>query len=143
MPATLANAERIAGLPLWLALAGAAAAAATFSHALLVSLRRNRRELAVCRVLGSTRTQVHVAAATQAIALAVAAAALGVVLGAVGARWGWRALADSFGLASGSVVPLAVMAAAAVAAILVGNLAAAIPAELAARRRPSHVLRAE
>ena len=61
VPSSLANADRIAGLPLLLAMGAGAIAAVTLTHALVTTTRRNRHELAVCRVIGFTRGQVHTA----------------------------------------------------------------------------------
>lgn len=104
LPSSIGNAERIAWLPLLLAIVAAALAAVTVTHALVVTVRRNRRELAVFRVLGFTRGQVYGAVATQATVIAFAAASAGVFLGVIGARWGWRALATSLGVAPGPIV---------------------------------------
>jgi putative ABC transport system permease protein len=143
VPLSLANAERIGGLPLWLALAAAALAAFTFGHALAVSVRVNRGELAVCRVVGFTRRQLYGAIGTHASLLGLAATAIGVVAGMAGARWGWRVVADSFGVASGAVTTSWVLVVAAAATLLVANLAAALPARRAASNHPAAVLRAE
>lgn len=143
LPSSLGNAERIAGVPLLLALAAAALAGVTLTHALVVTVRRNRRELAVCRVLGFTRAQVYATVATQATLFGIGAAAAGVLLGVLGARWGWRALANSFGVASGPIVPVGIALLSVVAVLLVANLAAAVPGWRAANLRPAEVLRGE
>jgi hypothetical protein len=143
VPSSLANAERIADLPLLLAIGGAVLAVITFAHAIISSVRRNRRELAVCRVLGFTRRQVHAAVATHATLLALAAVAVGIPLGVVGARWGWRTMADAFGVASGPLVPPWVAVACAVAAVVAANVAAAPPSLSSAQRRPADTLRTE
>lgn len=143
VPSSLANAERIAGLPVLLAVGGAVLAAVTFVHALVTSVRRNRRELAVCRVLGFTSRQVHTAVATQATVLALAAVVVGLPLGIIGARWGWRTLARSFGVVSGPLVPVWVVLASAAVAVLVANLAAGPPSLSTTRRRPADALRSE
>jgi hypothetical protein len=143
VPSSLANAERIAELPLLLATGAALLAAITFVHALITSVRRNRRELAVCRVLGFTRRQVHSAVATQATVLALAAVAIGLPLGVIGARWGWRAMARAFGVATGPLVPVWIVVAAGVATVVVANLAAGPPSRWMTRRQPAEALRTE
>jgi hypothetical protein len=143
VPATLANAERIADLPLLLAAGGAVLAAITFAHALVTSVRRNRRQLAVCRVLGFTGRQVHGAVATQATALALAAVVVGLPLGIICARWGWRVMARAFGVGSEALVPVWVVLVCGLGVVLVANLAAAPPSRWATRRRPAEALRAE
>jgi hypothetical protein len=143
VPATLANAERIADLPLLLAAGGAVLAAITFVHALVTSVRRNGRQLAVCRVLGFTRRQVHVAVATQATLLALAAVAIGLPLGIIGARWGWRVMADAFGVGPEALVPAWAAVGCAVVVVAVANAAAAAPSRWTTRRRPAEALRTE
>jgi putative ABC transport system permease protein len=143
VPTSLLNAERVADLPLLLALGAAALAAVTFAHALLVSARRSRRELAICRVLGFTHGQVRTTLSTQALALAAAAALLGVPLGVIGARWGWRLLADAFGVAAQPLVPLSAALACITGVLMLAALTALPSAATTARRRTAEVLRSE
>jgi hypothetical protein len=143
VPASLANADRVRELPFALTLAAAVVAAVTFTHALVTAVGRERRTLAVCRVMGFTRRQVAEAVVTSATLLGLAAAVVGVVVGIAGARWGWRVIAQSFGVASGPVLTPSVLLAGAAAALLVANLAAAVPAAGAVRRRPAEALRVE
>jgi putative ABC transport system permease protein len=143
VPSSLDNAQRISSLPLLLALMAALLAAITLAHALVVSVRRNRRELAVCRVLGFTRAQVGSAVCTQATLLAATAVVLGVPLGVIGARWGWRTLAHAFGIAVEPRVPPGVIAACVVGVLLLANLTALPTARAASRRRTAVVLRSE
>jgi ABC-type antimicrobial peptide transport system permease subunit len=93
--------------------------------------------------MGFTRRQVAEAVVTSATLLGLAAAVVGVVVGIAGARWGWRVIAQSFGVASGPVLTPSVLLAGAAAALLVANLAAAVPAAGAVRRRPAEALRVE
>jgi hypothetical protein len=143
VPNSLLNAERVAGLPVLLALVAAALAGITFAHALVVSVRRSRRELAVCRVLGFTHRQVRMAVSTQATVLALAAILLGIPLGIIGARWGWRVLADAFGVVTEPRIPVVVTVACVAVVLLLANLTAAPAAWSAARRRTAEVLRSE
>ena len=94
VPMSLQNAERIAGLPVAIGAVTALLAAVTLTHALLVCVRRQRRELAVYKSLGFTRRQVVVAVTTEATVLGVVALAIGIPLGVIVARWGWRIIAE-------------------------------------------------
>lgn len=143
LPSSLANAERIAGLPMVLGIAVGTLAAVTFAHALIVTVRRNRRDLAVYRVLGFTRAQVYAAVATHATLLGLGAATAGALVGVLGARWGWRMLADSLGVVAGAVVPVRLGLVSVVAVVAVANLVAAAPGWKAARLRAADVLRGE
>ena len=142
VPTSLQNAERIAGLPVAIGALTALLAAVTLTHALLVCVRRQRRELAVYKSLGFTRRQVVAAVTTEATVLGVVALAVGVPLGIIVARWGWRIIADGLGLATEATIPLGVVAAAVVGVLVVANLAAAVPGWRAGRIPAAEALRA-
>ena len=118
-------------------------AAVTLSHALLVCVRRQRRELAVYKSLGFTRRQVVVAVTTEATVLGVVALAIGIPLGVIVARWGWRIIADGLGLAAEASIPLGVVAGSIIGVLVVANLAAAVPGWRAGRIPAAEALRAE
>ena len=79
----------------------------------------------------------------QATTFAVVALAIGVPLGVAAGRWAWQLTADTLGVHSGPMVPLAAMAAAAVGAVLAANLVAALPGRAASRLPPATALRSE
>jgi ABC-type lipoprotein release transport system permease subunit len=137
------NVERIRALPALIAGLIALLAVASMTHALVLSVRGNRRHLAVLKALGFTRGQTGATVGWQASTLAVVAVVLGVPLGLAAGRWGWRLVADQLGVASGAVVPVMVMVVAVVGAVLWANLAALVPALRAARLRPAEALRTE
>ena len=64
------NLARLRSLPYVLATLIAILAAGSLAHALVVSLRRNRRQLAVLKAIGFTRPQVSSVVAWQATTLA-------------------------------------------------------------------------
>ena len=115
----------------------------TVTHALVTSVRRRRRDLAVLKTLGFTRGQVAATICWQATTFAVVALAIGVPLGVAAGRWAWQPTADTLGVHSGPMVPLAAMAAAAVGAVLAANLVAALPGRAASRLPPATALRSE
>jgi putative ABC transport system permease protein len=130
----------------WLvALSGfaAALAAATFAHALSVTVRRQQRQLGVLRALGFARRQVRASVAWLASLVAVVAVVIGVPVGAAIGRWGWGRFAHNLGIPSVPVVPLVTMALVALAALVVANVIAFPLAWRAARGRPADALRAE
>ena len=79
----------------------------------------------------------------QATVLGLAAVAIGLPLGVVVGRWGWWAVAEQLGVASGPVVPLLAITVVAIAAVLVAHVVAVIPAWRAARLRPAEAFRVE
>jgi hypothetical protein len=139
----LMNLERVGYLPGLLAGLVALLALGTVAHALVTSVRRRRRDLAILKTLGFIRGQVSQTVAWQATTFALVAALFGLPVGIAGGRWAWRLVADQLGVAAGPVVPPAPVLAIAAGALLAANLAAAGPGWTAARIRPAIVLRSE
>jgi ABC-type lipoprotein release transport system permease subunit len=137
------NVERIRSLPYLLAAVVALFAVASLAHALVLSVRRNRPQLAVLKALGFTRPQVSAAVAWEASALALASVAIGAPIGLLLARLGWGEVADRLGLASPTVVPVTLVLLVALATLTFANLVALGPGWRAARIRPAEALRAE
>jgi ABC-type lipoprotein release transport system permease subunit len=115
----------------------------TVAHALVTSVRRRRRDLAILKTLGFLRGQVAATIAWQATTFAVIALGLGIPLGVAAGRWAWRLTASQLGLGSVEVVPFPAILAAAAGSILAANLVAAIPGWAARRLRPATALRSE
>jgi ABC-type lipoprotein release transport system permease subunit len=143
LPASLQNAERIVGIPFVIGVITAALAAVTLTHALLMCVRRQRRELAVYKSLGFTRGQVVGAVTTEATLLGVVALAVGIPLGVIVARWGWRVFASGLGLAGEVTIPTAAVAGSVLGVLVVANLAAAVPGWRAGRIPAAEALRSE
>ena len=115
----------------------------TLAHVLLTGVRRRRRDLAVLKTLGCTRSQVHGMVAWEASALAAAALAAGIPLGVIAGRVAWALLADATGIASQATVNVPIVLLSIPATLLLANVIAAWPGWTAARLRPATVLRAE
>ena len=77
-PGDIKNYAGIRDTPLILGLVLAVLAVGTLSHVLVTGVRRRRRDLAVLKALGFTRSQVRAVVAWQATALAAAALVIGV-----------------------------------------------------------------
>ena len=92
-------------IPFLLAGALAVVAGGATLHAIVTSVRRRRRELALLKVLGFRRRQVSGTVAWQASTLAVQAALIGVPLGLVVGRIGWRRFAGTIGVVPTPSVP--------------------------------------
>lgn len=142
-PQDLRSLQRVSYLPLALALTIAVLAAGTVAHALIVSIRRRRKELAVLETLGFRRRQISSTIAWQATAFAVAALLIGIPLGIAGARLAWRWKAADLGMVSGPVVEFGFVVGLAVAVLVVVNAIAVVPGRRATRRRPAVTLRSE
>lgn len=142
-PADIENYASMRGTPLLLTGVLALLALATMTHALVTSVARRRRELAVLKTLGLARAQVRAAVAWQATTLTVVTLALGLPFGVAGGRWAWRAFADQLGVFPAVTTPGATLALAAAGAVVLANAIAALPGRAAARTRPALVLRTE
>jgi FtsX-like permease family len=142
-PTDLVNFGRVQDLPLLLGVALSLLALLTIVHLLLTSVRRRHRDFAVLRSLGFTRRQVRSAVRWQAGTLTAAALLLGIPVGIGCGRIAWRAFAGQLGILPVPVVPLAAVAVLVPAALALAVAVAAVPAQSAARARPTEVLRSE
>ena len=139
----IVNTEQMGGQPLALALGLAVAAVLSLALTVLSLVRRRRRELALLKTLGMTRSQVRAVIAWQTTLTLLIAVAVGGALGIVGGRLAWHAFAGSLGVVPIVEVPVAALVLGLVALVLAGNLLAALPAAVAARTRPGVSLRTE
>ena len=112
-------------------------------HALSVSTRRRRGDLAVLRSLWFRRAHVRWAIATEALALAAAGVVVGVPLGLIVGRVIWRALVDDLGVVSEPATPWVLLGATIGASVVVALLTSAWPASSSVRVRPAAQLRVE
>jgi hypothetical protein len=143
LPAEIDRVRQIRGLPVALAAFVAVVALVAVGIALVSSLRRRRRELAVLKTLGFTRRQVRGTVAWQASTVAAVGLVIGIPLGLLVGTFVWHRVADELGVLPDPAWPVLGIALLAVIALVAVNLIAAIPARRAARTRPAIVLRSE
>jgi ABC-type antimicrobial peptide transport system permease subunit len=129
--------------PLVLAAVLALLAVGTLAHVLITGVRRRRRDLAVLKTLGLTRSQLLRVVSCQASALAMVALLAGLPLGALAGRWSWALFARSAGVAGQADIPLPLVLLAIPTVLLLANLIAAGPGWAAAQTRPALILRSE
>jgi putative ABC transport system permease protein len=139
----IVNTQQMGGQPLTLALGLAAAAVLSLALTVLSLVRRRRRELALLKALGMTRSQVRAVIAWQTTLTLLIAVAVGGALGIADGRLAWHAFAGSLGVVPIVEVPVAALILGLVALVLAGNLLASLPAAVAARTRPGVSLRTE
>lgn len=121
----------------------AALAAIGLFHALVLSTRRRRPELAVLRALGLRRRSVRSAVRVEALTLTAIGAAIGIPVGIVLGRLAWRAMVGGVAVVSIPRTPWGVIGACALAGALAAVLLAWWPARRSTRRPPSADLRME
>ena len=103
-------------------------------NTLAMSVVERTRELGVLRALGSSRWQVRVMMLDESLLITIAGALAGIALGAVISFW-WISGLDSLLPGITFSFPLASAASVSVAAVVLGVLAAILPARRAARLR--------
>jgi hypothetical protein len=137
------NLQSVSGLPFALSALIALLGAATIGHALVSSVRRRRRDLAVLKTLGFVKAQVAATVAWQATSFALVALVVGIPLGVASGRWAWTAVASSIYSVSPPLIPVLAVALIFPAALVVCNLIAAGPARTAGRLSPALAMRSE
>jgi putative ABC transport system permease protein len=142
-PAEVANLARVDDFPRVLGTFLVVLALATTAHALVTSVRRRRRDLAVLRCIGFVRAQLFATVSWHSLTLVIVALVLGLPLGIGLGRWTWTIVADQIGVATDALTPAVAFTVVVPAALAAACVLAAGPAWLAARRRAASVLRAE
>jgi hypothetical protein len=133
----------VSWMPFLIAGLFAAAAAGALAHALITSIRRRRRDLAVMKTLGFTRAQVVASVAWQATTVAALGVLIGLPLGLAVGRFAYNVFAENLGVLPDAVTPLGATLLVIPAAVVIANLVASLPSWSAAQTRPAVVLRAE
>ena len=142
-PTQVDNLQRVAGLPALLAALVAVLGTGTIVHAMVTTVRRRRRDLAMLAGLGFVRRQVSAALAWQATAVAGVALVVGLPIGVALGRWVWRLTADALWVLAPPEVPLLAVVLVAVAALAVVNVAALGAGALVRIATPAAALRTE
>ena len=143
VPIEVERLRQVDQLPIILGALLALLAVAAVTHAIVLAMRRRRRELAVLRTLGLERSQIRTAVAGMASIHAVLGVLVGIPLGIAVSRLVWRAIADSLGVEPVFSVSVLALLAVAVAALLIANVIGWLAACSAIRMRPASVLRTE
>ena len=90
--------QGVNSLPLALALLLTLLAIGTVAHALITSVRRRGRELAILKAIGFVPRQVRATVAWQATTIPGTSLIVGLPLGIVAGRLAWTLLASQFGI---------------------------------------------
>ena len=143
LPTELRNFGRADAIPVAIAALMALVGLGTLVHVLVVTVRRRRRDLAVLRTIGFTRSQVLTTVTVQSTLHVTLALAIGMPLGLVAGRAVWGLFAEEIGVVSVPVMPALTLLGVAVGVLIVGNLVGLAPASRAARVSPATTLRSE
>jgi putative ABC transport system permease protein len=113
------------------------------THALVLTIRRRRRDLALLKTIGFVRRQLLATVEWQATTFVVVAGAIGLPIGVVTGRWVWSIFARRLGVPPSPAVPVVLSVATIPAVLLAAMIAAALPGSAAARIKAAPALRAE
>jgi hypothetical protein len=142
-PTDIVNFGRVQSTPWLVGGILATLAAGTLAQVLGSAVRRRRRELAVLKTIGFTRSEVRRSIAAQATTTIGIALVIGIPLGIVIGRLLWQSRADSLGIVNETRVGWLALLVLVPVAFVVANVIAAVPAFAAARTRAATVLRSE
>ena len=142
-PDRIVNLARVDAFPSVVAAFLVLVAAVASGHALVMSVRRRARDLALLKALGFVGSQVRATVAWQATTLAAVGVVLGVPAGLVIGRAAWAIVARRLGIDYHIPFPWLALTVAVPAIFVVANLIAAAPGQRAARIRPADALRSE
>jgi hypothetical protein len=142
-PADIVNFGTMGSAPTVLAVLLGIMAIGALANALVASVRRRRRDLALLKALGFTRRQLSATVGWQATVTMGLAVLLGVPIGIALGRSLWLAFARSVGVVPTPTVPVAALVLVGLGMLVLANLVAAVPARAAANTEAAVVLRAE
>jgi len=141
-PVGVVSLQRLRSTPVLLASLVAVLLAAAVANALVVTVRRRRRDLALLHTLGFTTGQVLRTVLWQATTVAAVAAVLGIPAGIILGRWTWTLLAHHLGTLPVPIVPAIDLLAVAAAVVALANIVAFAPG-IRAAGTPAHALQTE
>jgi hypothetical protein len=142
-PAEIVNYQSTGASPAILAAGLAVGAVVALGLTLGASVRRRRRDIALLKTLGFTRLQLAVTVSWQASVAAVVGIIVGVPGGIALGRWLWDLFAREIYAVPQPTVPALEIVLVALGALVLANLVAAVPGQMAARTPTAVVLRAE
>jgi hypothetical protein len=142
-PAEIVNYRSMGTTPAILGGALCAGAVVALGLTLLTSVRRRRHDLALLKALGFTSRQVAGVVAWQSNIAVAVGALLGIPLGVLAGRAMWAGFAREINAVPLPTVPVGLLAAVVVGALLLANVVAAVPGRIAARTSTTRDLRAE
>ena len=142
-PGRLTNLRSIT--PITLSLAGffGLVGLAGLVHALVVSVRRRRRDFAVLQAFGMQRSELRRLVRSQAVSTVAVAMVVGIPLGIVAGRSVWKLSIGTLGIVDTATIPIGQLAVVALGAAVLAVAVAVVPGRMVVRGGPGRALRAE
>jgi predicted lysophospholipase L1 biosynthesis ABC-type transport system permease subunit len=142
-PTTITSFGRTNNLPAIVALVMALVATATLTHAMVIGVRRRRREFAILESIGLVRRQRSMIVVASALTLASITAVIGIPIGIVAGRLTWNVTADALGIPAQPTISATAIAITILGLVALAVVVALIPAAIARRTQAVDALRAE
>ncbi len=142
-PSDIEGLARLRSLPVVLASLLVLVVGVTVANAMVIAVRRRRRDIAILQSLGSTRGNVTAVGVWQGATIGVTALLFGVPFGVVIGRWFWSRLANGFGTLAEPVVPLPALLGLVAVVLLLAAVSGLVPIRAGLRHRPATVLHSE
>jgi len=142
-PAEIVDYRSMGTTPAILGASLGAAALAALGLTLFASVRRRRRDLAVLKILGFTRSQLRAVVAWQSNVAVAIGTVVGVPVGIALGRTLWDLFAQEINAVPSPAVPVVPIVLIAIGSLLLANVVAAVPGRIAARTPAALVLRTE
>ena len=142
-PSDIESLDRLQSLPIVLSTLLVVLVAVTVVNAMVVAVRRRRRDLAILQAMGTTTGGVTAVGVWQGVTIGVAGLLIGVPLGIVAGRWFWILLANRFGTLAEPVVPLTPLVLLVVGVLALAAVVGAVPVRRGLRDHPAAVLSSE
>jgi ABC-type lipoprotein release transport system permease subunit len=143
LPSAIANVQRVRRVPTALAALLGMLMLLTLLHALYLSIRSRRVDVAILKGLGANRRWISRVVHSQATLLAVVPIVIGIPLGLLAGTRVFRSFVDRIGAVPDPTVPTAAIVAIALGLVVLANLAAVLPARRARRFATAVLLRVE
>ena len=143
IPPAISNVERVRRIPTALAVLLGVLALLSMVHALYMSTRSRRVDVAIMKSLGANRQWISRLMHSQATTLTLIPLLIGLPLGVVAGARLFRTFVDRIGAIPDPTIPTVALIAIALGALVLANVVALFPARRACRLPTATLLRAE
>ena len=139
-PPAIVNVSDMRTAPLVLGGVLALALVAGLALSTAVSVRERRRELAILRTLGCSGRTLYASVWWQVVSMVTVGLIGGIPLGVIAGKYAWSTFAGQLGVVPRADISIVVLVAVGAGSIVLGLVAAVLPARAAARVAPAEIL---